>query len=212
MSNVTAKLPSVVSPNDILLPDSIMFDFESCSLEPDAALLSFGALAFNRHQVESVTVGAHTPEYMININLDLTTQFVEGFHFDQETAKWWRERNKQNIQGLYIDRVELIEMITKLKTLINKVKMNCKDPAFFCRHPHADYTWLKTISSKLKVANPVPYNRIYDTATYIFSRTGNLRGVYELGAERSKFHHAFNDCFRDAMQVATVTERKILDV
>lgn len=196
----------------VLLPDSIIIDFESCSLEPDSALLSFGALAFNRHQIASIEHYAKIPEMMININLDLTTQFIQGFHFDQDTAQWWRERNAHNIEGLYVDRVELIEMITKLNQLIGKVKMNCKDIAFFCRHPHADYCWLKTVSSKLEIRNPINYNRIYDVATYVFSRTGNLRGVYELDAPRSKFHHAFSDCFRDALQVAHVTEKKILDV
>lgn len=207
-----AVTPIAEAISDVLWPDSILIDFESCSLQPDSALLSFGALAFNRHQVASVSHYANIPEMMININLDLTTQFLQGFDFDKDTAKWWREKNGHNIKGLYIDRVELIDMVTQLNTLLATVKKNCKDVAFFCRHPHADYVWLRTVCERLGVRNPISYNRIYDVATYVFSRTDNLRGVYELDTPRSSFHHAFNDCYRDALQVATVNERKILDV
>ena len=204
--------PGKENVSGVLPADSILIDFESCSLEPDTALLSFGALAFNRSQIASVEHYANIPEMMININLDLTTQFIKGFSFDKETAKWWRERNGHNIEGLYLDRVELIEMVTRLNQLITNVRLNCKDIVFFCRHPSADYVWLKSVCTKLDLRNPISYNRIFDVASYVFSRTGNLRGVYELDSPRSKFHHAFSDCYRDALQVAHVTERKILDV
>lgn len=195
-----------------LPPDSIIIDWESCSLEPDAALLSFGALAFNRHQMHSVTQNANDPRWCINVNIDLTTQFINGFHFDQSTAEWWRTKNMQNIEGLYVDRKELIDLMTMLNALIGHVKTNCRDIAFFCRHTHADYTWLKTVCQKLSIRNPIMYNRIFDVSSFIFSRTDELKGYIELpGQSKTEFHHAFNDCFRDAMQIATVVEGKRLD-
>lgn len=77
----------------------ITFDLETTSLQPTAAIMSFGAVAWNRQAEsnpfllnENVAVGSNGNDgygRSIIVKPDLVQQFVSGFDFDRDTAQWW---------------------------------------------------------------------------------------------------------------------------
>lgn len=81
----------------------ITFDLETTSLQPTAGIMSFGAAAWNRQASnnpfllnENMEVGSSGNDgygrYTI-LAPDLSMQFVSGFDFDRDTARWWNSQS-----------------------------------------------------------------------------------------------------------------------
>ena len=75
----------------------ITFDLETTSLQPTAAIMSFGAVAWNRQAKsnpfllnDNMAVGCNDgfSRYTILVP-HLAQQFFKGFDFDRDTARWW---------------------------------------------------------------------------------------------------------------------------
>ncbi len=76
----------------------ITIDLETCGLCPTAAVMSVGAVAWKRD-------GKDTPffplpggkgidcDYVFSNHVDLRGMFVNGFTFDDATAKWWANQS-----------------------------------------------------------------------------------------------------------------------
>lgn len=76
----------------------ITLDFETCSLAPTAAVMSIAAVAWDRNGVQSPFFGEHDgrlsfPEFTEHV--DLRSEFLNGFTFDQSTADWWARQNDE---------------------------------------------------------------------------------------------------------------------
>lgn len=77
----------------------ITFDLETTSLQSTAAIMTFGAVAWNRQAKsnpfllnENMAVGSNGNDgygRSIIVKPDLVQQFVSGFDFDRDTAQWW---------------------------------------------------------------------------------------------------------------------------
>lgn len=81
----------------------ITFDLETTSLQPTAAIMTFGAVAWNRNAKskpfllnENTAVGSKGSDgygrYII-FAPNLSQQFVSGFDFDRDTARWWNSQS-----------------------------------------------------------------------------------------------------------------------
>lgn len=71
----------------------ITFDLETCALCPNAAVMSIGAVVWNRYAEDSPFEewgGRDEPVYKnFSAHVDLRGMFLDGFSFDKETADWW---------------------------------------------------------------------------------------------------------------------------
>lgn len=76
----------------------VTLDLETCALCPTAAVMSIGAVAWDRNQVDTPFYeegNMNNADYLYLRHIDLRSQFVNGFTFDQDTANWWASRSKE---------------------------------------------------------------------------------------------------------------------
>lgn len=76
----------------------VTLDLETCALCPTAAVMSIGAVAWDRNQVDTPFYeegNINNADYLYLRHIDLRSQFVNGFTFDQDTANWWSSRSKE---------------------------------------------------------------------------------------------------------------------
>ena len=81
----------------------ITFDLETTSLQPTAAIMSFGAVAWNRQSKnnpfllnDNTAVGGDGKDGYGHYTIlapHLSQQFVSGFDFDRETERWWNSQS-----------------------------------------------------------------------------------------------------------------------
>ena len=81
----------------------ITFDLETTSLQPTAAIMSFGAVAWNRQAKnnpfllnDNTAVGGDGKDGYGHYTIlapHLSQQFFSGFDFDRETARWWNSQS-----------------------------------------------------------------------------------------------------------------------
>lgn len=76
----------------------ITVDLETCSLAPTAAVISIAAVAWKRNDVSTPFFGENDdmlkfPEFSAHV--DLRSEFLNGFTFDQSTADWWARQNDE---------------------------------------------------------------------------------------------------------------------
>ena len=76
----------------------ITLDLETCAVCPTAAVMSIGAVAWDRNQADTPFYeegNMNNADYLYLRHVDLRSQFVNGFTFDQDTANWWSSRSKE---------------------------------------------------------------------------------------------------------------------
>lgn len=76
----------------------VTLDLETTALCPTAAVMSIGAVAWDRNQVDTPFYeegNINNADYLYLRHIDLRSQFVNGFTFDQDTANWWASRSKE---------------------------------------------------------------------------------------------------------------------
>jgi len=69
----------------------IMLDMETMSSQPNAAIASIGAVAFNPDVITPYS--EMDPSWRISLHLDLRQQ--EGRHFDGDTIYWWLKQSNE---------------------------------------------------------------------------------------------------------------------
>lgn len=180
-----------------LVPNATVFDFETPSLKRDSGIISIGAVHFDRFSVANTKKLLEDPKNCFTINVDLTRQFFLGFHFDQDTAKWWRDKNAAEIPKVMENRVDIAEAIQYLHNFLKQ-----HDTVRFCRHTHADYTWYENICSVLNIPQVIRYNRVFDVSTVILTAFNEPKGYIALEGHENR-HNALDDCIGDAVQIAT---------
>ena len=79
-----------------------MKTLETCSLQPTAAVMSVGAVAWDRTAQDvpfnlPLAPGVQTEFYQ---HVDLRSAFLDGFTFDQSTANWWAQQNDEAKEAL----------------------------------------------------------------------------------------------------------------
>lgn len=150
----------------------ITFDLETCALCPTAAVMSIGAVAWDRNQVDTPFYeegSMNNADYLYLRHIDLRSQFVNGFTFDQDTANWWASRSKEaklavtapDIQPC--DSVEnvVVDFFQWIKEIANGDEI-----CLWSQGSDFDIAILRNICQKFQIDIPVSYKNFRDHRTF----------------------------------------------
>ena len=144
----------------------ITFDFETCSVAPDAAPMQLAAIVWNRD-----AKGEHPfTEDTFNVGIDLRTCITAGFSFDQDTIDWWSRQNEQAKRSVTDDECYAVNMaFMQFCEWIGqmKLKYGADTVCLWCQGQDFDFPILKTIAKKFSLKMPVHQHYFRDCRTYV---------------------------------------------
>lgn len=73
----------------------ITIDLETLSLSPDAAIVQVAAVPWNRHTHTSDAGGPFDYNDPFNAHVSVNSCIRDGFRIDEDTLKWWKEKDKK---------------------------------------------------------------------------------------------------------------------
>lgn len=144
----------------------ITVDLETCSLSVNAAVMSIGAIAWNRDVNKEMVIEE------FEAKIDLRSSFIEGFDFDQSTAKWWSEQSKEAKAALLSTNDNRLcsveEAVKNLCQWITDVKEENKaeEVYFWSQGTDFDIAILRNICRKYDITLPVKYSNFRDHRTF----------------------------------------------
>lgn len=165
----------------------ITFDLETTALTPNAAVMSIGAVAWDRNcdnnnpfwltkfdKQKNKYDENHQGYCKFQQYVDMRTMFVNGFDFDPNTAYWW-SKQKQEAKDVVCSNPELSNSIENVLTVFFEwIKNVCNDYGFddfnlWTQGTDFDIAILRNIVSKLFKGKKFPVNhcRFRDARTYI---------------------------------------------
>lgn len=152
----------------------ITFDFETCALAPTAAVMSVGAVAWNRESEDNPFVldPMHLCDYSFYKHVDLRSSFLDGFSFDKDTSNWWAAQPIDAKRALldYDDTpiLPIKEVIDSFFSYIKEVKS-----LFYARQVHLwsqgtdfDIAILRNICNIYNLSMPINYHDFRDHRTF----------------------------------------------
>lgn len=87
---------------------NLMLDIETLDNKPNSAILSVGAVYFDKSGLGK--------EFYINI--DLEDSIKHGFDFNADTFYWWMSQSNESQKALISDRVKVSDALIQLKRFI----------------------------------------------------------------------------------------------
>lgn len=158
----------------------ITFDLETCALCPTAAVMSFGAVAWDRNKAE--TPFFHTDannreldaDFVFSFHVDLRSMFLDGFTFDQNTAKWWSEQSadaKKSLLDWDTEDTPCMPIETVVKGFIDWIGdvmrvTGEKDVCLWSQGADFDIAILRNICNKYDITLPISYKNFRDHRTF----------------------------------------------
>ena len=150
----------------------VTLDLETCALCPTAAVMSIGAVAWDRDQVDTPFYeegNMNNADYLYLRHVDLRSQFVNGFTFDQDTANWWASRSKEAKMAVTppdcqpCDSVEnvVVDFFKWLKEIANGDEI-----CLWSQGSDFDIAILRNICQKYQIDIPVSYKNFRDHRTF----------------------------------------------
>ena len=150
----------------------ITFDLETCALCPTAAVMSIGAVAWDRNQVDTPFYeegSMNNADYLYLRHIDLRSQFVNGFTFDQDTANWWASRSKEaklavtapDIQPCDSVKNVVVDFFQWIKEIANGDEI-----CLWSQGSDFDIAILRNICQKFQIDIPVSYKNFRDHRTF----------------------------------------------
>ena len=171
----------------------ITLDFETCSLTPTAAVMSIGAVAWQRDDEKSpfynLKGGKQDPASVFSCHIDLRSMFINGFTFDEKTAAWWKSKTDEAKASLLSsDSYDLPcrPIDVAVKDLFDwiedfKKEQGEQDVCLWSQGTDFDIAILRNICYKLNINIPVHYTFFRDHRTFIYEAARlicNARGVF----------------------------------
>lgn len=150
----------------------ITFDLETCALCPTAAVMSIGAVAWDRDQVDTPFYeegSMNNADYLYLRHVDLRSQFVNGFTFDQDTANWWASRSKEaklavtapDIQPCDSVKNVVVDFFQWIKEIANGDEI-----CLWSQGSDFDIAILRNICQKFQIDIPISYKNFRDHRTF----------------------------------------------
>lgn len=150
----------------------VTLDLETCALCPTAAVMSIGAVAWDRNQVDTPFYeegNMNNADYLYLRHIDLRSQFVNGFTFDQDTANWWASRSKEAKLSVTAqdcqpcDSVEnvVVDFFQWLKEIANGDEI-----CLWSQGSDFDIAILRNICQQFHIDLPVSYKNFRDHRTF----------------------------------------------
>ncbi len=155
----------------------ITFDLETCALCPNTAVMSVGAVAWQRDGkiapfLEDMIGKNAKSRFCFLQHVDLRSSFLDGFTFDQATADWW-SRQDSGAKGallandptplLYIDEVVHNLFVWMAGT---KKELGVSEVYLWSQGSDFDIAILRNICYKYGIDIPVPYQNFRDHRTF----------------------------------------------
>ncbi len=156
----------------------ITVDFETCACCPTAAVMSVGAVAWNRDAMdtpflpEDEECTAPDTEFMAHV--DLRGMFIDGFTFDPKTARWWDAQSVDAKRAVLDSDGEgspcrpIEEVIKDLFAWVDEVKFfyQSEEVYLWSQGTDFDIAILRTICTKYGISIPCKYANFRDHRTY----------------------------------------------
>ena len=150
----------------------VTLDLETCAVCPTAAVMSIGAVAWDRDQVDTPFYeegNMHNADYLYLRHVDLRSQFVNGFTFDQDTANWWSSRSKEAKAAVTAqdcqpcDSVEnvVVDFFQWIKEIANGDEI-----CLWSQGSDFDIAILRNICQIFQIDLPVSYKNFRDHRTF----------------------------------------------
>lgn len=154
----------------------ITLDFETCALTPTAAVMSMGAVAWNRHAADTpffMSEDGISVDSIFSRHVDLRSEFVEGFAFDQATADWWRcqpQAAKKAVNESDPD-AECVSITKAAEELVDfiletKEQAHADNVCLWSQGSDFDLAILRHICYKMFIVLPVDYRQFRDHRTF----------------------------------------------
>lgn len=150
----------------------VTLDLETTALCPTAAVMSIGAVAWDRNQVDTPFYeegNINNADYLYLRHIDLRSQFVNGFTFDQDTANWWSSRSKEAKAAVTApdsqpcDSVEnvVVDFFQWIKEIADGDEI-----CLWSQGSDFDIAILRNICQTFHIALPVSYKNFRDHRTF----------------------------------------------
>lgn len=155
----------------------ITFDLETCALCPNTAVMSVGALAWQRDGkvhpfLENIVGKISQSRFCFLQHVDLRSSFLDGFTFDQETADWWsRQNSAARASVLAQDSTPLLsidEVVNNLFAWMTGLKkdLDISELYLWSQGSDFDIAILRNICYKYRIDIPVHYHNFRDHRTF----------------------------------------------
>lgn len=162
---------------------NVVLDIESLSLQPDAVILSLGAVT-DRNILDC-------DFYM---EFDWCDQELAGRRVDQDTLTWWQEQESESPGLCPMDGNILLEHgLESFSAWLAYIKDGLEEPLhIWARGPQFDIVVLENAFRQHKLPIPWKYKDILDIRTAI-----HCSGNHTELAQPEKKHHALSDAIAD---------------
>jgi hypothetical protein len=177
--------------------NEIMLDIETLSTQPNASILSIGAIRFNR--TERVPPLNKMDTFYIRIDMRTCDELM--MHVDQNTVAWWNKQDeaiRNEAMGDGDDRVSVKEALTRLT---NWIGIN-KDTMVWGNGDDFDCVILGEAYRAVGLTPPWKFWNTRDVRTVLdlaCIKPWNLRNDYK--------HHPVNDCYRQVDGIKKAFDR-----
>lgn len=154
----------------------ITIDLETCALCPTAAVMSIGAVAWNRNGDVSPFYDDRLPggtSAVYDCHIDLRKMFVDGFSFDAETQQWWAKKSREAKDILLSSDVssccEHIDIaVSDFFRWMERVKEESQEQELYLWAQGSDFdiAILRNICKRYNLTIPVSYRNFRDHRTF----------------------------------------------
>ena len=171
----------------------ITVDLETCSLSVNAAVMSIGAIAWNRDVNKEMVIEE------FEAKIDLRSSFIEGFDFDRSTAKWWSEQSEEAKAALLSTNDNRLctveEAVKNLCQWITDVKEenNAEEVYLWSQGTDFDIAILRNICRKYDITLPVKYSNFRDHRTFNSEMKRLFREYYDEVYQKGKITNIENE-------------------
>tara|TARA_B110001454_G_C12662945_1_gene410301 strand:+ start:306 stop:845 length:540 start_codon:yes stop_codon:yes gene_type:complete len=169
------------------MKNHVMIDVESLSTQPDAVLLTFGAIRF-RPSDNDVEKDAFEMEHFYR-RIDPESCTKLGLRVDEPTMEWWAKQD-DDVKAEAFSLEDRCDIADVMKDFY----MFCKGCDHFWAHGSIfDIMIIETINRILQRGNPWKFWQIRDTRT--------LYGLVDMKLPKTAKHHSLYDCYNQILGV-----------
>ena len=151
----------------------VTIDFETCALCPTAAVMSVGAVVWDRHASNTPFLSAPANDiHSFGRHVDLRSAFLDGFTFDQDTANWWSHQSDSAKSALLeCDDTPLASLRDVVESLFEWIQfhrsnMQADEVILWSQGSDFDIAILRNICAKYGITVPVKYTNFRDHRTF----------------------------------------------
>lgn len=142
-------------------------DLETCALTPTAAVMTIGAVAWDRYSNQTPFI-SHNGETDFFARIDLASCFVEGLTIDSDTQDWWKKQSEEAKKALLKgEAVDIRLAMELLFTWIEGIKqmVGAESVCLWSQGSDFDIAILRNICYQLGMELPIRYSNFRDHRT-----------------------------------------------